>query len=410
MIELDGIEYMIKTPEENASDLISFINDFCQANNIKNSLGEIIYIDRNEANPLYMLSFGISYLTTALQKLIYSAGSSLSVPDSSARQLLNISDCAHVKRNSATKTVIQGTVYSNLPDAGAVDCVITREDTATVITGTYSLRFHPAFDVTIPVGEARQIVFIAEDYGAFNISENTITAFDEPIAGFRMMTTKASTPGQAQESIASLRARIQRRAVEGTAADRASEAIRSLDGVGLCTVYFNDSPTTPQYIGTRHLEVPPRHALVLVQGYSDYIAKAFFSRMVCPVAGANYPLEIGAYSQDYVTHANQHLTVWVVPPQQIPVYIKVYVYESLTQAQIDGIKDAVAGMSSNITIGQTISAKEVLDVVAATYPDITLQGAYVSVDGASYSYIAEPHNDEVFIFNLENIRVVGVNA
>ena len=410
MIELDGLEYMIKTPEENTSDLISFINDYCQRNNIQNSLGEVIFIDRNEANPLYMLAFGTSYLTTVLQKLIFSAGSGLSVPDSSMRQLLNIADCAHIKRNAATKTVIQGTVYSNLPDAGAVDCVITREATATLITGTYSIKFHPAFDVIVPIGEARQIVLIAEDYGSYNISENTITAFDEPIAGFRMMTTKASTPGQKQESIASLRQRIQRRAVEGTAADRAAEAIRSLDGVGLCNVYFNDSPTTSQFIGTRHLEVPPRNALVMVQGYSDYIAKAFFSRMVCPTAGEDYPLEIGAYSQDYVTHANQTLKVWIVPPQQVPVYIKIYAYESLTQAQINGIKDIVASMSSSLTIGQSISSKEVLDVISAAYPDITLQGAYVSSDNQDFSYVATPHNDEVFIFNLDNIRVMGINA
>lgn len=407
MIELDGIEYMIKTPEENASDLVAFINDYCQANNIQNSLGEVIYIDRNEANPLYMLAYGTSYLTTVLQKLIYSAGSSYSVPDSSTRQLLNIADCAHVKRNSATKTVIQGTVYS---EEESENCVITREMSATVTSGTYSLVFHPAFDVIVPPNEARQIVFIAEDYGAYNISADTITEFDEPVPGFRSMTTKASTPGQDQETIASLRARIQRRATEGTAADRAAEAIRALDGVGLCNVYFNDSPTTPQYIGTRHLEVPPRNALVMVQGYSDYIARAFFSRMVCPTAGEDYPLEIGAYSQDYVTHANQTLKVWVVPPQQVPVYIKIYVYESLTQAQIDGIKDSVASMSSNLTIGQAITTKEVLDIIAQNYPDLTLQGAYISADNQEFSYIAEPNNDEVFIFNLDNIRVMGINA
>jgi len=407
MIELDGLEYTIKTPEENTSDLVAFINDYCQAHDIRNSLGEIIYIDKNEANPLYMMMFGTSYLTTILQKLIFSAGSGLSVPDSSARQLLNIADAAHVKRNSATKTVIQGVVYANLDDVYAVDCVITRQMTATVVTGTYSLAFHPAFDVTIPVGEARQIVLIAEDYGAFNISENTVTSFDDEVPGFRMMSTKASTPGQDQESIASLRARIQRRAVEGTMADRAAEAIRSLDGVGLCTVVFNDSPTTSMFVGSRHLELPPRQALVLVQGYSDDMAKAFLSCMVCKTAGEDYPLEVGAYSQIYTTHANQQIPVWIIPPQQIPVYIRIYINETLTQAQQTGIKDAIASLSANLSIGQPITSKMILDVVAAAYPDLTLQGAMVSKDNADYSYTVSPDNDEIFIFNLDNLYVTG---
>lgn len=216
MLMLDGLEYTVKTPEENVSDVVAFINDYCATNGIKNSLGEIINIDANEANPLYMMCFGMSYLTTVLQKLIYSAGCSMSVPESSERQLLNIADIAGVTRSSATRTVIQGTVYANEQDTGAVDCVITRELSATVSSGTYNLVFHPAFDVTVPIGEARQIVFIAEDYGAYNISENTIIQFDDIVPGFRKMITKASTPGQEQESISSLRARIQRRSVEGT--------------------------------------------------------------------------------------------------------------------------------------------------------------------------------------------------
>ena len=55
MLVLDGIEYTVKTPEENASDLVAFVNEYCAARNIKNSKGETIYISANETNPLYMM-------------------------------------------------------------------------------------------------------------------------------------------------------------------------------------------------------------------------------------------------------------------------------------------------------------------------------------------------------------------
>lgn len=406
MIELDGIEYNVKTPEENTDDVIAYINDYCAENNIKNSLGEIINIAKNEANPLYMMFFGFSYLTTVLQKLIYSAGCANSVPESSDRQLLNIADISHVKRNAATKTVILGTVYANLQDAGAVDCQITRQLTATVVTGSYNLVFHPAFDILIPIGEARQIVLIAETYGSYNVSANTITAFDTDVPGFRSMTTLASSPGQNQESIASLRARIQRRTVQGTQADRASEAIQSLDGVSLCNIYFNESPSTTQTIGTRQIPVPPRTALLLVQGYSDDIAKTFFSHMICPTVGADLPSSVGAYSQNYTTRSSQVLPVWVVPPAQVPIYIKVYVYETLTYAQVQGIKDVVCSLSSALSIGQSVSSKMVMDIVSQAYKDITIQGATLSSDNSEFSFRATPESDEVFIFALDNISII----
>lgn len=409
MLVLDGMEYEVKTPEENVTDLIAFINSYCAAKGIKNSQGETIYIDANETNPLFMVEYANAYLATVLQKLIYSAGCSMSVPESSEQQLLNIADIAGVARNAATKTTIIGTVYANVPDAGAVDCVISRNLTAVVSSGSYQLRFHPAFDVTIPINESRQIVLICEDYGSYNVSENTITSFEEVVPGFRMMTTLASIPGRDREPISSLRARIQRRSVEGTQADRAAEAIQSLDGVALCNIYFNESPSTPQTVGSRALVVPPRQALLMVQGYSDDIAKTFFSHMICKTAGESYAASVGAYSQNYITRANQTLPVWIVPPEQIPVYIKVYIYETLTYVQVNGIKDTICSLSSSITIGQAITSKMVTDVVSAEYPDITIQGADISNNGQSYSYSAAPNSDAVFVFNRDNISVVEVS-
>lgn len=410
MLVLDGIEYEVKTPEENVTDLVAFINNYCAAKGIKNSQGETIYIDANETNPLFMVEYANAYLATVLQKLIYSAACAISVPEASEQQLLNIADIAGVVRNAATKTTIIGTVYANTEDAGAVDCVISRNLTAIVSSGSYQLRFHPAFDITIPINESRQIVLICEDYGSYNISENTITSFEEVVPGFRMMTTLAAIPGQDREPISSLRARIQRRSVEGTQADRAAEAIQSLDGVALCNIYFNESPSTPQTVGARALVVPPRQALLMIQGYSDEIAKTFFAHMICKTAGENYPSSVGAYSQNYITHAGQIMPVWIVPPDQVPVHIKIYIYETLTYAQVNGIKDVISSLSSSITIGQSITSKMVTDIVSVNYPDLTIQGADISSDGQNYSFSATPNSDAVFTFNLDNIYVVEVTG
>lgn len=409
MILLDGIEYDVKTPEENVDDLITFINDYCAANNVTNSLGEVIYLENTEANPLYMLAYGLSYLTTVMQKLIYNAGCAISLAEASPRQLLNLSDIAGIKRSAATRTVIQGVVYANLEDTGAVDCVITQDMEATITIAGMDVTFHPAFDVTVPVGESRAIVLIAEQYGAYSIAANTITQFDDIIPGFRSMATSASTPGQDVEPIASLRARLQRRSIEGTQIDRAAAAIQSLEGVAMCNIYFNYSPSEVEYVayGDSSIAVQPRTALLIVQGWSNDIAQVFYRYLFCATSGNDVA---GAQPLTYTTKAGQELTIYVVPPHSRNIYINVYVKNKLSYEQVDGIKDVVCSLAGVLSIGQELASSDVINIVSSNYSNLTVQGCEISLTGVegSYAYKQTPETTDVLIFNADNVHVIEV--
>lgn len=412
MLLLDGIEYEVKTPDENLDDVITYINDYCMEHDIKNSLGEVIYIDANEANPFYQMLRGLSYLTTIMQKLIFSAGCSVSVAESSERQLLNLSDIAGIKRTKATRTVIAGIVYSDLPDVTAQPCVITQDLTATIIIAGQEVTFHPAFDVTVPIGESRNIVLVAEEYGAFNISANTIKQFDDPVPGLRLLSTGVSTPGQEMETIASLRERLQRRTVESTQVEKAASAIQNLEGVSMCNIFFNYSPWEPESVayGDTSISVPPRQALVMVQGWSTdetAIARTFYRYMMCLTAGENVP---EARPQIYTTKANQPLTVWVIPPKQQPVYLRIFIKDVLSYEQVDGIKDVICSMAGSLVIGQSISSVDIIKYVSSIYTNLTIQGAEVSLtdDDSGYSYVQTPAPTAVFYLAVENISVIEV--
>lgn len=412
MLLLDGIEYTIKTPDENLDDIITYINDYCQANNITNSLGEVIYIEANEANPLFQLLRGLSYETTIMQKLLYSAGCSISVAESSERQLLNLSDIAGVRRTRATHTVINGVVYANTAGPESVPCVITQLMTATITIAGAEVVFHPAFDVTVPIGESRNIVLVAEQYGSYSIAANTITTFDDPVPGLRLLATGASSPGQDMETIANLRERLQRRTVESTQVEKAASAIQNLEGVSMCSIYFNYSPRedeTVQY-GDTNVIVPPREALVLVQGWSTdptAIARTFYRYLLCKTAGEDVP---GVQYQDYVTHAQQTLRVYVLPPKQEDIYIRIYIRNVLSYDQVDGIKDVICSIAGNLTIGQSISSVDIIKYVSSVYTNLTILGASLSRTGEdnTYTYVQSPSPTEVFALNLENIAVVEV--
>lgn len=412
MLLLDGIEYTVKTPDENLDDIITYINDYCQINNITNSLGEVIYIEANEANPLYQLLRGLSYETTIMQKLLYSAGCSISVAESSERQLLNLSDIAGIRRTKATHTVINGVVYANETGPEAVDCVITQDMTATITIAGTEVVFHPAFDVTVPIDESRNIVLVAEQFGAFNISANTITVFDDPVPGLRLLSTGASSPGQDLETIASLRERLQRRTVDSTQVEKAASAIQNLEGVSMCSIYFNYSPRESEQVpyGASLVTVPPREALVLVQGWSTdptAIARTFYRYLMCKTAGDDVT---GVQWQDYTTKAGQTLRVWILAPKQEPIYIRIYIKNVLSYEQVDGIKDVICSMAGNLVIGQSISSVDIIKYVSSVYTNLTIQGAALSKTGEenSYSFVQTPNPTSVFTLNVDNIAVVEV--
>lgn len=410
MVLLDGIEYDVKTPDENLDDVITYVNEYCAAKDIRNSAGEVIYIEPNEANPLYQMFRGFSYLTTIMQKLIYSAGCGMSIAESSERQLLNLSDIAGIKRTQATRTIITGVVFAS--SVGTEPCTITQALSATITIAGADVVFHPAFDVVVPLGESRSIVLIAEQYGSFNISANTIQQFDDPVPSFRSMSTNNSTPGQALETIASLRNRLQRRAVEGTQIERAESAIQNLEGVSMCSIFFNYSPleSVPIAYGDTTISVPPRQAILMVQGWSveeNAIARTFYRYLLCKTAGSEVP---GAQTQKYITHSNQELEVTIIPPVQQAVYIKIYIKNTLSYEQIDGIKDTICSLAGTLLIGQSITSVDVTSVVAQIYTNLKIQGAEISLTGNDndYSYVQTPAETAIFYFNVDNIFVVEV--
>lgn len=401
MIELDGRQYNIQTPEENAGDMIAQVNTYCQNNNVTNSLGEVIQVDANWANPLYVMFRGFAYLVSRLQQLIYSAGCSLSIPSSSERQLLNIADVAGVKRKQATLTTIVGTVYSNLASDEAVPCRITTALSYTVSTPSGTVVFHPAFDTTVAVGSSATIIMIAEIYGSFSIAGGE-ASFDENPEGFRRMVLEDSSPGQEQETISALRLRLQRRTEQGTMLDKAIAAVTQLNGVSLCNIYFNSSVRDTETI--MNIEVPPRQALVFVQGWSNDIAKTLYQNLMCQFAGESSP---DAIIQTYTSKAGQTFSVPIIPPENIPVYIRLYFNQLVDDVTKQAMADTICTLSQNRTIGQTLVSTDIVTLIKEQYGNYDLAGVTMSLDDQSYSYQVTIGSYQLIVFDTTKILIIG---
>lgn len=371
MVELDGRAYEVSTPEENVQALVTFINNYCAEKEIKNSKGEIIFIEANYSNPLYMICFGISYLFSIIQKLIYNVGCAFNIASSSDRQLLELATIAKIKRKDATYTTINAIVYAEASQG----CTIDVTDKATVVLNSKSITFYPVSKVEIPADSAATIILRASELGAYNIEAGSISTFDSSIAGFRAMETSASIPGQDQESIASLRARMQLFGSSGTRADRTAEAIRGLEGVSRCHVYFNTSNTDPSFISG--INVPPRMALVVVQGYSDKIAETFYSHMECLTQAGPTSRNIVS---TYTGKAGQVFQVNVVSPNMVGSSIRLYLRDTISSSEESTIRDAILKLSAELNIGDSLTSAQVISKVMTAFPDLYVKGAKIATN------------------------------
>lgn len=402
MIELDGIEYEVRTPQENADSLITFINDYCTSNNVKNSKGELVQITQNWANPIYLILYGFAYMASILQKLIYNVGCSLNVARASDRQLLNIAEIANVRRKKATRTTMVVTIFANLSsDENPVPCHITKDLLISINYGNDALTFSPAYETTIPINGSIPMILVCNQEGSYSINAGSINNFDVNPAGFRKIVSQASVPGQSEETIADLRKRIQERSTTGTQLDRAAADITQLNGVTLCNVYFNYSNTKDVIVNG--INVPPRQALLFVQGYSDDIAKVFYNHLSCLTAGEDYPQSV---KQIYTTHAGQNISVYIIPPVIVYPQIRVFLNEKVIAEVSQGIKDCIAQLSEEITIGATLTSTKVINKIQSLYPQYALGGVQLALDDNVFTYQIQAQEYQLFQFDNDKISIL----
>lgn len=406
MIELDGIQYSINTPEENVTNMVNFINNYCAVHEVKNSEGEIISIDINTTNPIYMVLYGIAYLVSAVQRLIYNVGCLFSITSSSERQLLELATLAGVKRRGASRTTINCTVYaSRYTDDNPQQCVITTALTKTIPFEGTNIMFRPAYDVTIGIGQARLVTLVADTVGSYNISEGMVTSFDTEVPGLRQIVSEASTPGRPQESIADLRARMQNKGSKRTQIDEAIEAIEGLAGVVMCNIFFNPSPNVPIEIGD--ITVPARKTLLLLQGYNAEVANTYYKYMSSETTEVPTERLVRGEPQYYITEANQAIPVYLAVPRILPVNIQVYIEGQVTTSLANTVNDALLGLSTKLRISEGLSAADIINTLKEQLPDLNVQGAYISTDGTNYVFNITPPNDTLLEINAERITVRG---
>ena len=393
MLELDGGVYpFVKTTKDNTDDIVDFINKYAQEHGITDAKGNAINIDKNKANVLYMMLFGVGYMTTILQRLIRSAADSNSIQNSSAKQLDLIAETMHTSRKAATYSIMDCEVNYTI----SLDVPSIQLDDSTYLsvqqTDGRVLVWVPV-EATLLDGDTGQhsknVQFRCTEAGPVYVPDAIISQFAVPVEGVDSITNSNCIKGSDEETTEQLRERLQKRAESNTRVDRCAMALSDLQGVAKAAVLFNphidetfniiqDNIIQVQNYqasaGYGPFVVPPRKACVFISGTSELIPQTFFDHMICLTTNECNDETKQFVTQNYTTRSGQVIPFYHTTPinKQINVYI--YTLNAVTQEVSDNIKDAVADYISKLNIGQSLSDGELIKYLYSLYPDIDLTG------------------------------------
>lgn len=376
MVQLDGVDFTVLTPQENTQSMLDYINRYLSDNQVKNKNGNVIQIATNFTNPLYLFLWGAGYIASIVQRLIFSIGCNFSIASSSERQLNEICQMMGVERRSATKTTMVAVIQAS----GGV-CKITKGLSATVKLDGKSLAFSPAFEIDIQDGELASVVLVCSEEGSYEITAGTVTQFDENPENMGSLNVYQSTPGRPMETVAELRQRLVERSVSVSQIERCIQAIRDLSGVTSCNIYYNDKYEEYVFNG---ITMPPRSALLYVVGYDDKIGETYCANMMCRTAPVTH--EQGLTAVQNVQIANQTYPVYIKAADIVTTLVAVFIKEDLTAGQVEEVQKEIRSICLTLQIGEPLTSDFLLANLQYTrnftVRGITIDGTYMFTPSA----------------------------
>lgn len=388
MINFEGREYIVDDATTNAYNLLNYINKYMADNNIKNRKGEIVQFKINLASPIWLIIFGIGYVTSVIQKMIFAVAQAFSISNCADQQVLNLAQIARIERKQGSYSTMTMRVT-----AGDSECIITPEDTLTITYEDEEYIFRPITTYNISAHSTDSVVTIADKTGPVYITSDSIDKFDEAIANMESCTNLGSEPGTNIESISALRTRIQSNETV-TPVSAAIAALNGLTGVTKANILYNISTTESKTVAG--YTVPPRNAIVFIQGTANNLAETYFKYMYAPTVSGDSGL-----TQVYKEVNNQEFTLNYFPPEAKNIYVKVHVngIEGIIATEVtDAIRNSIAKLSNSLKMGVNYTQSYIMESIASIPEYSYIIGISLSSDGSNYS-------DYVYM-NINNIGII----
>ena len=289
--EINGETWQPQTAVEHADQIIDEINRLLQENNIQDKDGNVIQLNKNFSNALYLLALGDGQRFADNDAKLSQAINSFNIELADDQQIENLLPIAAITRNPGSYSTLQIVVTAS-------------EDGQCVVPAGAKLPFEDVFfvvpaETVISAGSSAVIDTVCDTLGPVVVLTGEVTAFENDIANLESVENPTSSvPGIAPETTNALRQRLINADTIKYSLDGCKRALEELTGITHARVYFNYNATeTIELAGG--VEVDPRTAYIVVLGSSDKIAETYAEYMSAPTQ--NDPNAEGTYSTVTIT-------------------------------------------------------------------------------------------------------------
>ncbi|MBP5793617.1 MAG: baseplate J/gp47 family protein [Spirochaetaceae bacterium] len=279
--KIDGVTWEPKTAVEHADLIIDKINQLLQENNVTDKDGNIIQLNKNYGNALYLLALGDGERFADNDAALSQAIDSFNIELADEQQIENLLPIAAITRNPGSYSTLKLTVTAS------------EDGACTIPAGTKApfenMNFVTQAEAIIPAGHTQTLDTVADVIGPVVVLTGEVTAFDTEIANLESVENLVSSvPGNAAETTDSLRRRILKGQTIPYSLDGVKIALEELTGVNHARVYFNynvdGNLTLPG-----NIEIYPRTAYIVINGQSDELAKTYAKYMSAPTQNIGDP-------------------------------------------------------------------------------------------------------------------------
>lgn len=272
-----------ESAETHADNIIDTMNTVLQENSITDSDGNIVQLQKNFANAMYLLSLGLGNRIADMDNKLTQAINSFNVELSSDQQIENLLPIAALSRNSGSYSTLVLSVTAS-PDGA---CFIPKGTKAPY----ENVNFVVDNDTLVSAGATVLLDTTCDTLGPVAVLAGEVTAFESTITNLESVTNGTSSiPGVSAESINSIRKRLTKGEVIKYSLDGCKLALEELTGISYARVYFNYNLDTNMEL-TGGVVLAPRHAYIVVAGTSSKIADTYATYMSAPTQ--NSPIAAG---------------------------------------------------------------------------------------------------------------------
>ena len=269
--QIDDETWQPKTAIEHADLIIDKINQLLQENNITDKDGNIVQLNKNYGNALYLLSLGTGERFAVNDASLSQAIDSFNIELCDDQQIENLLPIAAITRNPGSYSTLKLTVTAS--EDGP--CVVPAGTRAPY----ENINFVTQVEAIIPAGHTQTIDTVADTIGPIVVLSGEVTEFDAEISNLQSVENLVSSiPGNAAETTDSLRRRIIRGQTVPYSIDGVKLALEELTGINHARVFFNVYPDSPITL-PGGIVLQPRTAYIVINGDSAQIAETYAKYM-----------------------------------------------------------------------------------------------------------------------------------